>query len=54
MYINYKKLCRNIINNECADYKNNKMFTEAYTSGRTDTFDEPYYGGGESDWGIDD
>ena len=52
--MNYKKLCQNIINNECAGYENSRMFTEAYTSGRTDTFDEPYYGGGESDWGYYD
>lgn len=30
------------------------MYAESYTSGRVDTFDEPYYGGGESDWGIDE
>lgn len=30
------------------------LFTEAYTSGRKDSFDELYYGGGESDWGIED
>jgi len=30
------------------------MYTEAYTSGFSDTIDEPYYGGGESDWGIDE
>ena len=30
------------------------LFTEAYTSGRKDSFDELYHGGGESDWGIDD
>lgn len=54
MKMNYKKLCQNIINNECVGYENSRMFTQAYTSGRTDTFDEPYYGGGESDWGIDD
>lgn len=30
------------------------MFSEAYTSGRVDSYDEPYYGGGESDWGIDE
>lgn len=54
MKMNYKKLCQNIINNECAGYENSRLFTQAYTSGRTDTFDEPYYGGGESDWGIDE
>ena len=48
--MNYKKLCQNIINNECAGYENSRMFTQAYTSGRTDTFDEPYYGGGDIDW----
>lgn len=49
--MNYKKLCQNIINNECAGYENSRLFTQAYTSGRSDSFDEPYYGGGESDWG---
>ena len=51
MKMNYKKLCQNIINNECAGYENSRLFTQAYTSGRSDSFDEPYYGGGESDWG---
>ena len=47
----YQNICRDIILNECAGYENSRTFTEAYTSGRSDSFDEPYYGGGESDWG---
>lgn len=39
--MNYKKLCQNIINNECAGYENSRMFAQAYTSGRVDTFREP-------------
>ena len=34
--------------------KDKATLGEAYSSGRVDTFDEPYYGGGESDWGIDE